>query len=255
MKKNLLRFGLLAMAAMAVLPVHAKNKDALPEARTLVDRHIAALGGTEALDKAQNGTLSGTFAMPAAGISTPATVWAKGHEKILSKVELPGMGVIQSGISGEIVWAIDPFQGPRILQGNERAQQLESYHPDALRRLPSLVSRMQTTGLAQYDGRPCHKVEIQWRSGRESWDCYATSDGLLLASGGKTTSPMGEVEMVSIVKRYGELSGLKMPLQIEIETLGQKQVMTFTAFDPSAPADSVFELPAPIKTLANAGKK
>lgn len=255
MKTRLLRPALMTLALLAALPLLAQTPAAAPQAsskpepRALVDRHIKALGGEEAIGKSQDGTLTGSFAMPAVGINAPMTVWFKGHEKIASKVELPGVGAIQSGILGETVWMMDPFQGPRLLEGNERAQQLESYHPDAIRRLPSFVNAMTLAGEAEFDGKRCHKVDIQWKSGRQSWDCYAIDDGLLLASGGKTNSPMGDIEVTTVIKQYGELAGLKMPVHSEMQMMGQKQVLKFTAFDPTPPSDEVFALPPAIQGL------
>lgn len=238
-----------AMPLMAKTPASATDSAASPEPHALVERHIQALGGMEDIQKSQTGTLTGTFSMPAAGINAPMTVSFSGHEKIISKVELPGVGAIQSGILGETVWMMDPFQGPRLLEGNERAQQLESYHPDAIRRLPSFVTEMSSAGTAEYNGKRCHKVNIKWKSGRESWDCYAVDDGLLLASGGKTSSPMGEIEVTTVIKQYGELSGHKMPVHSEMQMMGQTQVLKFTGFDTTAPGDEAFALPAAIQGL------
>lgn len=241
----------LLLALATPLLAHATEAgDTLPEARTLVDRHLAAVGGEDALKAASTGTMHGTFAMPAANLTAPMMVWAHGHERIASRVELPGMGEIRSGIHGQIAWELNPFQGPRILEGKERAKLIESTHPDAVRRLDSFVSHMETSGLAEYDGKACHKVQIQWRSGRESWDCYGVDDGLLLAQGGLESSPMGEIESVSVVKEYGVLNGLRMPVVTEVRAMGQVQQIRTTDFDPTAPDPAVFELPAPIKALA-----
>ncbi|MDO4710056.1 MAG: hypothetical protein Q4B94_09700 [Pseudomonadota bacterium] len=249
MKTRPLRPALLALTVLTAMPLMANTPAASPEPRTLVERHIQALGGMENIQKSQTGTLTGTFSIPAAGIHAPMTVAFSGHEKIISKVELPGVGAIQSGIIGEAVWMMDPFQGPRLLENSERAQQLESYHPDAIRRLPSFVNAMNSAGTAEYNGKRCHKVNIQWKSGRESWDCYGVDDGLLLASGGKTSSPMGEIEVTTVIKQYGELAGQKMPVHSEMQMMGQTQVLKFTGFDSTPPGDEVFALPPAIQGL------
>ena len=114
-----------ATPALAKQPAAAAPTTTLPDARALVDRHIAASGGKDALAKGNHGTMTGSFSMPASNLSSPMTVWVDGVKRLASKVELPGMGSIQAGIFEDVVWAMDPFQGPRILEGNERAQQIE----------------------------------------------------------------------------------------------------------------------------------
>lgn len=238
-----------ATPALAKQPAAAAPTTTLPDARALVDRHIAASGGKDALAKGNHGTMTGSFSMPAANLSAPMTVWVDGDKRLASKVELPGMGSIQAGIFEDVVWAMDPFQGPRILEGNERAQQIESIHPDATSRSSSFVSKMRTTGTAEYDGKRCYKVEIEWKSGRTSWDCYGVDDGLMLASGGKQNSPMGELDMVSVIKEYRSIEGMKLPAQTEITSMGQKQVLRIDQFELGKPAAASFEPPAAIKAL------
>ncbi len=226
------------------------NATKLPEARTLVDRHIAALGGEAALQKNVQATIHGKFAMPAANLEAPMTVWVDGIQRMATHVELPGLGNIQGGIQGDLVWSMDPFQGPRILSGSERSQQIEMIAPDAIRRLPSFVSKMQTESVAEYDGKRCYKVNVEWHSGHSSWDCYGVDDGLLLASGGKQNSPMGEIETVSIIKRYDTINGETMPVLTEVSMMGQKQLVSIDKIDLGAPDAARFELPAAIKALA-----
>ena len=247
---------LMAVPLMADTPAARADSTTRPDPRVLVDRHIQALGGMENIQKSQTGTLIGSFSIPAAGINAPMTVSFSGHEKIISKVELPGVGAIQSGIIDGTVWMMDPFQGPRLLEGSERAQQLESYHPDAILRLPNFVDAMSTVGIAEYNGKRCDKVTIQWKSGRESWDCYGVDDGLLLASGGKTSSPMGEIEVTTVIKQYGNLAGYTMPVHSEMQMMGQTQVLKFTGFDTTPPSDEVFALPPAIQgLLGNSGNE
>lgn len=247
---------LMAVPLMANTPAARADSTTRPDPRVLVDRHIQALGGMDNIQKSQTGTLIGSFSIPAAGINAPMTVSFSGHEKIISKVELPGVGAIESGIIDGTVWMMDPFQGPRLLEGSERAQQLESYHPDAIRRLPNFVDAMSIVGIAEYNGKRCDKVNIQWKSGRESWDCYGVDDGLLLASGGKTSSPMGEIEVTTVIKQYGDLAGYTMPVHSEMQMMGQTQVLKFTGFDTTPPSDEVFALPPAIQgLLGNSGNE
>lgn len=257
-RRHILPFTALAAALLLSVPAMANSKASepkLPEARTLVDRHIQEMGGEAALQKNVQATIHGKFAMPAANLEAPMTIWIDGIKRMLTKVELPGMGNIQSGIQDGLVWAMDPFQGPRILTGHEREQQIEGIDLDAIRRLPSFVSTMRTESITEYDGKRCYKVIVEWHSGRKSWDCYGVEDGRLLASGGKQNSPMGEIETTSIIKRYDTINGEIMPVLTELNMMGQKQLISIDKIDPGAPDAALFKLPAAIKALAAQSEK
>ncbi|MGY0504104.1 hypothetical protein [Luteimonas sp. e5] len=240
----------LALAlACAVFPATLLADESAPSPRAVVDRYIEALGGMEEVTRRGIRSAYGTFSMPAANVSGAMQAFANGRDKISAKVELPGIGEIRSGINGDVVWAMDPFQGPRLLEGVERARELENADPDALARSDAFVEAMHGEGRAEFDGKACWKVRIEWKSGRESWDCYGVDDGLLLASGGKTPSPMGEIETTAVIKEYREIGGYPVATRIEITSMGQQQILALDRIEQSAPDDAVFELPAAIKTL------
>jgi hypothetical protein len=242
----------LCFALAAALAPAAFAADPLPEARALIDRHIEAVGGAEAVRAAGVGTVKGRFEMPGAGVSGPLTVASGGPDRMATRVELAGIGEIRGGINGEVVWSMDPFTGPRLLEGMERAAQVESIHPDAALRADSFIASARTTGLVEMGGQSCYRVELKWRSGRETADCYSPDSGLLVATESVQVSPMGEVPVTTTLGEYKDMSGLKVATRSEQTVMGQAQVITLESLDRAEPDASLFEMPAPIKALAQA---
>lgn len=228
----------------------ALAQEPLPEARTLIDRHIAAIGGEEKVRAATHGTVQGRFEMPGAGVSGPLTVATRGPRQVATRIELAGLGEIRAGVNDDLVWSMDPFTGPRLLEGRERDAQIESTHPDASLRAPSFITSATTTELTEKGGQACYEVALVWRSGRETSDCYSPGTGLLVATEAVQVSPMGEVPVLTVLGGYQEMAGMLVATRTEQTVMGQSQVITLESIDLAPPDPALFDLPPAIKALA-----
>jgi hypothetical protein len=99
------------------------------------------------------------------------------------------------------------------------------------------------------NGQDCYRVRIQWKSGRESFDCYSVETGLIVAIQQKSESPMGTIDVTVNMNEYKDFDGIKLPTRIVQQMMGAEQVMTITTVDFGAVDPAVFELPAEIKAL------
>ncbi len=238
---------LLSGAALA----SAENGDEdLPEARELLDRHFEAMGGREAVEKQENSTMKGRFEMPASGLVGSIVVASRPTNDRVSIIELEGFGEIRSGYSSELAWSVDPFTGPRLLEGEELQAQAEQNETGAMLREDSHVDSMETVERTEMDGQECYRVRVEWKSGRESFDCYATDSGLMLAIEMTQPSPMGEMSSVSLFQDYQEFDGIQVPTRTLIRSMGQEQVLIIESIDLGEPDEALFELPASIQALA-----
>ena len=64
---------LSALALAAALPMVASSQ-ALPDGKALLAKHVAAIGGREAMDKHRSLHMTGTFSLAAMGIEGPVNV-------------------------------------------------------------------------------------------------------------------------------------------------------------------------------------
>lgn len=239
---------LLALAMSQALAETAPEQD-LPEARSLIERYIEAIGGRDAIMAQTEVVMTGELAMPAVGISGSLLVASRMPIEQVIVVELPGMGEMRTGVSPELAWSVDPFMGPRLIEGEEFKALMDNTMPGATMRDPEYVKAATTVGMAEFGGQSCYRVKIEWHSGRESHDCYAVDSGFLIAMESLETSPMGQMEAVSVMEEFREVEGVVIPMVIRQTIMGMEQVMTMHDISFETPDPALFELPPAIQTL------
>ncbi|TVQ42556.1 MAG: hypothetical protein EA370_00190, partial [Wenzhouxiangella sp.] len=141
--------GLLALS-MAQVSAETASEQELPYARALIDRHFEAVGGRDAILAQSEGVLEGEFSMPAAGITGSLMVASRAPADRVIRIELPGVGAIKTGYSPDLAWSIDPFMGPRLIEGEEFDAMTESSVPGAVMRDPEYVNSATTVELTEF---------------------------------------------------------------------------------------------------------
>ncbi|AKS41232.1 hypothetical protein [Wenzhouxiangella marina] len=245
----MIRNSLLIAFILAVSSGPSLADEALPSARSLVDAHIEAAGGRDAIEAQADSTMTGRLRMPSAGLEGQLKLVSRQPGERVMQVELPGIGTIQSGYRDGTAWSVDPFMGPRLIEGQELAAQVEANEIGAILRSEEYVESMETVEQREYDGQACYAVEVRWKSGRESLDCYAVDSGLLLASESTEQSPMGEMETVMIFSDYQRFGDSLLPALTRLRTMGQEQHIVIDSVEFGPPEAANFELPPAIVTL------
>lgn len=244
------RSAVFLAVAIALLPSLAMAQNApLPAAKDLVAKHVAAIGGRDAVLRHPFFRAKGTFGMPAAGMTGELEVAAGQPNLIAMKITIPGVGDVLQGFDGTHAWAMDPFQGPRLIEGLELAQMMDEAEFASVLRESENIASMETTEIATVGGQQCYKVKVTRTSGRETFDCYSVDSGLLIGGFGKQQSAMGEIEAVSEYSDYQDFNGIKQPTKTTLTVMNQQQVMTFTSYEYGPMEPAVFTPPAAIATL------
>ncbi|MEO6331918.1 MAG: hypothetical protein ABIV11_06920 [Gemmatimonadaceae bacterium] len=240
----------LMAAAIAFLPSLALAQTTpLPAARDLVARHVAAIGGRDAVLRHPFFRAKGTFEMPAAGMSGELDIAGAQPNLVTMKITIPGAGEMLQGFDGTHGWSMDPFQGPRLIEGQELAQMMDEAEFASVLRESANIASMETTEKVTLGSDECYKVKIAWKSGRESFDCYSATSGLLIGGFARQESPMGSIESVSEFKDYKDFSGLMQPTKITLTVMNQQQLMTFTSYEYGPLQPAAFTPPPAIATL------
>lgn len=247
-----IRFTSLLAALVVPAALSAQDAASLPAAKDLVARHVAAIGGRDAVLRHTSMRATGTFAMPANGLGGELMTAQTRDGKALLKMTIAGMGEMAGGYDGTVGWASNPMQGPRLLEGKELAQMREDagFAASLLRESPNIAS-METVEKSAVGGVACYKVKITYASGRVAYDCYGVETGMLAGQVFVQESPMGTMELVNIVSDWKEFGGIKVATTLRQQAMGQEQVMTITAVDFDLPEHAaLFDLPANVKALA-----
>ncbi|MDA0803465.1 MAG: hypothetical protein O2819_06885 [Planctomycetota bacterium] len=220
----------------------------LPSVDAVMAKYFAAIGGKEAADAVMAITMKGTLSIPGTGMSGELTIWLMVDlNNIRSKMTLPGLGDVESGVIGTVGWSMNPMTGPTLMDQKDT---------EALRRNTDGVGTdprnhfdtVEVTAIEPFEGKPC--VVLQCTKGEDSSVQYFDRDtGLQIGSRDKMTTQMGTIEATSVIGGYKEFGQLKIPTMVTTKMMGQHQVMEFTDISFDAIDPSVFALPPEIATL------
>ncbi|HUQ81249.1 MAG TPA: hypothetical protein VM076_08935 [Gemmatimonadaceae bacterium] len=245
-----MRTAVVALLGAGLAPAVLAQGAALPPAKDLIAKFVAATNAVPVMAKHQSVRTKGRFEMAAAGVAGDLEISQARPNKTIMRINLAGMGAVEQGFDGTTGWSINPMQGPRIMTGKELdAVREESSFGASSRQGPNVASA-ETVEKTTMNGEACYKVKMTWKSGRETNDCYSIATGLLIASVGKQESPMGSVDVTNLLSDYKEFGGQKIATRLTQQVMGQEQVITITTVDYDAADPAAFEMPAAIKALA-----
>jgi hypothetical protein len=230
-------------------PQPPRSATALPSPRSIIDRHIAAIGGRAAILARTSTHATGTVSIPSAGMTGSVDVFAAKPNKTLLRITLGGIGAIEEGFDGKIGWSLSPMTGPALVQGKELDQKrfdsdfLSDLHAD------TRYESMTTVEQLDFEGRPCYKVRLVRKGGGEEFAFYDVTTGLKAGSIMTRESPMGPVTATTVETDYRQFGPLLQPSTVKSTAIGLQQIITVTAIEYDTVPPATFEPPAAIKAL------
>lgn len=227
----------------------ATAQSALPAARVIVDRHLAAIGGREAVLSHSSTVAKGKLSMPKAGMEGSLEVYGAKPNKSLLKITLGGVGEVTEGFDGVRGWSFSPMTGPMLLDGKQlEEKRFDSEFHSELRDKDRYVS-MTTMEQTDFEGRPCYKVKFVRKSGGEDIEFYDVATGLKAGSITTRETHMGTVTGTTVEADYRKFGNLLQPTTIRSQIGLVEQVITITSVEYDTVPASVFEMPPAIKAL------
>jgi hypothetical protein len=249
-------------AAPAPAKAPAQTSAALPSARDVLDRHIKAVGGREALLAHKSAHMTGTFSVPSSGmVGTIEMFGAANPDRTLIKITIPGLGEMLNGYDGSHGWAVTPMTGPMLQQGKELDQtKLDAEFYADLRdakRYKSMKTLEKTPFPASVKGPEgkevagplCYKVSLVRIDGNEDFEFYNVETGLRAGAIQTRESPMGTVTTTSVEGDYKKFGNMLQATNVVQKMMGVEQKLTLATVEYDNVDAAVFELPVPIKAL------
>jgi hypothetical protein len=221
---------MLPLALAAQLAGAQAATATLPAAASLVARYATAVGGPAYLS-AKSIVTKGAMSMPAAGINAQFQMTQLTPNQMQMVTTIPGMGEVQVGYDGTNAWAMDPMQGPRVLAGGELDQMKDEADRRANVRSAELFTSMQTLKDTTMNAERCYLVKLTWKSGRETYDCYSATSGMLVASRSTQKTAMGEIPVVTLFSDFKKFGGVTVPTKTVQELMGQQQILTIASVE------------------------
>jgi hypothetical protein len=227
----------------------ARATEKLPAATEIIERHIKAIGGRDAVLSHSSWRASGTFGVPAAGISGTAEMFAAKPNRTLTRIAIPGVGEVLEGFDGTNAWSLSPMTGPAVHQGKQLDERRfdSDYYGElkSTERYESMTTAEKTT----LEGRPVYKVRLVRKGGGEDIEFYDVESGLKAGSTNTRETPMGTMTATRVETDYKKFGNLLVPTTIKQSVMGFEQVLTINSVEFDTVDAKVFEPPAQIKAL------
>lgn len=221
----------------------------LPSARSVIDRHLAAIGGREAVLRHSSTRATGVFSVASAGMSGGIEVFAAKPDKSIVRIKIPGVGEIVEAYDGKYGWTVSAITGPMLLEGKQLDE--KRFDTDFYSDLhdASRYESMTTVELTEFDNRPCYKVRLVRKNASEDFEFYDVKTGLKAGRIATRETPMGTVTGTSVETDYKKFGNLLVPTTVKNSVMGVQQVITIQSVEYDTVSPSVFEPPAEIKAL------
>ena len=244
----------MAATAMFTLQAFAEEPatDEHPSAAEVLARHVEAIGGEEAVLRHEHRFLKGTLKMPAQGMEGRLTIHTSAPNRYLLEVELDGIGMLRTGFDGEVAWSLNPMEGPRLLEGDEREEILRDADLRGVLNYDQYYEKMEVAGITDFEGRESYELRLRTESGHEATEYYEVETGLAIGRRAEVETGMGRVPTTQVFEEYEEVEGVKIPMRLETRLVNIRQIMTIEEVSHEPIDDEVYALPDAIRRLVEA---
>ena len=225
--------------------------DPLPTGEAILDKYIAVTGGKAGYEKIRTQVTSAVMEFTGKGIKASMTMYHAEPAKSYSVVEIEGIGKMEEGTDGSIVWERSALKGPRIKTGEERAVSLRAANIQHDVRWRDYFTKVECTGIEPIDGRICYRVVLTPRDGQPETRYYDKTSFLLVRTNMIVKTEMGEVPAESLASDYRKVDGILMPFVVKQKVLGQEFTVTVQSVKNNVDIPKErFEVPADVKAIA-----
>jgi hypothetical protein len=217
-----------------------------PDPYTILDKHIAAIGGWEKLNAQQNVHFIGTLVIEGAGLQGTFEAWNQIPDKSRQEFDIKIIRQV-SGDNGQIAWRVDQNGKLQIAQDSATLKERQLGALTATREQMKRDSKYFTVSYDRSDtadGKPCFVIKTtNTINSYVFYDFYDTTSYLLIKD--IVIKPDGETHAVN--KDFRDIGGVLYPFtvgQMELPT-SQRTTITFSSIEVNQPmAADLFEPPS-----------
>ncbi len=212
--------------------------------------YVEATGGKAAYEKLNARISKGTFALPANGVTGPMVAYQQSPNLAYTRVDITGVGTIENGTNGTVVWEKSAMTGARVLKGKERATSLLKSTFNSELKWKELYKTVEVSGSEDIDGSPAYKLVFTSTNGDKETRYYDKDSKLLVKSEATVKHQMGTIKTMSRYSDYKEVDGVRIAHKMVTMAMNMKQVFTVTEIkhNVAIPA-SRFAIPGDIQKL------
>jgi len=185
---------------------------ALPTLDEILDKHVKAVGGKEAIEKITSRSMKGSFDLEAFGVAgAPVEMLAKAPNKSAMKIDVTGFGVVNRVFDGSTGWDSNPMTGLRELSGAELAQMKRSADFYQELNYKKHFTKMEVKGKEKVGSYETYVIEATPAEGSPEKFYFDVNTGLLVRQDGEAESPQGKMPLEIYMEDYKVVDGVKIP--------------------------------------------
>ncbi len=213
----------------------------------IVEKHLTALGGREALSKLTSRKATGTISIstPMGELSGPLELMAKAPNKVradmridLTAVGGPGEMVMSQIFDGTNGWTLNSMQGDSPMEGDQLEGARNNFFPSPLLKYKEMGMTLAVQPGEQVNGRDAHVLLVTPKTGPVEKMFFDTESFLLVRSSSTMTSPeLGATEQVSDSSDYRTVDGVKVAFLLLQSAAGQNITLKFATMEHNVELD------------------
>lgn len=222
----------------------------------LVEKHLAALGGRDAISKVTSRRATGTITLstPNGDFGGPVEMSYKAPNKVrfTMQLDLSAMGVaekmiVEQKFDGTVGWALNSLQGDQEITGNQLENMKSNVFPSSLLNYKANGITLEMLPKEQVDGKDALVMRATPKSGSKIKMYFDPTSYLILKSVATLVSPeMGEIEQTSTLSDYRAVDGVKVPFQVVQSSAVQTATIKLTKIEHNvALDDAIFKAKSP----------
>ncbi len=239
---------LLSLLVAPALATHAATQTA----DEVIEKHLAAMGGRQALEKITTRTSVGTMtvATPNGDISGPVEVSSKAPNKtrLFVVLDLTALGssdkmTLEQKFDGTTGWILNTLQGDRQITGNQLDNMKNADFPNPLLKYKTNGTKVELLPNEMVAGKSAIVLRVTPKAGSVSKVFLDPATYLVMRSTATISMPEmgGDIEQVSEVSDYRTVDGVKVPFKTVQVASGQTVTIVLTKVEHNvAIADAVF---------------
>lgn len=215
----------------------------LPSAESILAKAVEAVGGREKLDEVDSFYYKANVKISPMGIEGPVEIWWKDGDFYMLNV-VPGVGKIQEGKKGELIWQDDPINGLRELEGPEAEQHAWAAALMLTADWKEHFETAQTVAERTVDGTKVYDVELKTDSGAKLIMTFDADSGLQVAQRYEQVLPTGAVPLEVTMSDYRDVEGIKIAFEQKTDASVAQATQTLETVEINPEVDeSKFAMP------------
>lgn len=189
----------------------------------VIDKHIAAIGGRDALSKLTSRKSTGTVTLgtPAGNLTGPYEAYAKAPNKTRAVMKLdttpvggPGEMIIEQRFDGNAGYLLNSLQGDADITGNQLDNMRNSAFPSSILVYKQKGLTAELLPKEQVDGKDTFVLLFTPKAGSSTRVYFDATTYLVIKTVAKVTTAAGELEQTSVLSDYRTVDGVKVAFSI-----------------------------------------